>query len=158
MDNDNDDISFELTGHIELDEADIRSFEKLVRSVLRTASADKTHVSVAITDDEGITQVHERFLNSSDTTDVISFDLSDDDDDCRTFDIVVNYDQAKRQAEIRGHGVIAELALYITHGMLHNLGYDDIEEDDAKIMHEKEDEILSDAGFGKIFGGKDFKN
>lgn len=158
MDNDNDDISVDISGEIELDQADIKSFEQLVKSILRQFDVGRAQVSVAIVDDEGIVKVHEKFLNSSSTTDVISFDLSDDDDEFRTFEVVVNCDQAVRQSQLRGHSAVAEMGLYITHGMLHNMGYDDHDEDDAREMHSKEDEILQQAGFGIIYGRKELDN
>ena len=45
----------------------------------------------------------------------------------------------------------AELALYITHGLLHNLGFDDSTEMQAKKMHDTEDEILRQSGFGLVY-------
>ena len=95
--------------------------------------------------------INQRFLDRTTATDVISFDLSDADDDCRTFDIVVNADQASRQANERQHSKQAELALYITHGMLHNLGFDDLNPEQAKKMHETEDKILQQHGFGLVY-------
>ena len=58
---------------------------------------------------------------------------------------------AARQAAKRGHGAEAELALYITHGMLHNLGFDDTDPQQAKKMHETEDSLLQKQGFGIIY-------
>ena len=51
-----------------------------------------------------------------------------------------------------GHSAEAEIALYITHGLLHNLGFDDASEQQAEEMHRMEDEILQQAGFGTVFG------
>lgn len=158
MDNDNDDISFEIVSKVELSEDDIESFQRLGKSILNRFDATGAQVSIAIVDDEGIIEVHRQFLDKDNTTDVISFDLTDDEDDCSTFEIVVNYDQALRQSQERGHSIAAELALYITHGLLHNLGYDDIDESDAAEMHRMEDVILKDAGFGVVYHKDDFDN
>ena len=46
-----------------------------------------------------------------------------------------------------GHSEQRELAFLITHGLLHLLGYDHIEEDMRKVMRAKEDEILQIAKF-----------
>jgi probable rRNA maturation factor len=64
---------------------------------------------------------------------------------------VVNAEMANRQAAKRGHSPEAELALYITHGLLHNLGFDDLSSEDAKKMHETEDAMLQQLGFGIIY-------
>ncbi len=58
---------------------------------------------------------------------------------------------ALRQADLRGHSSQAELALYITHGLLHNLGFDDSTEDKAKKMHDMEDKILQQLGYGLVY-------
>ncbi len=58
---------------------------------------------------------------------------------------------ALRQATLRSHSDQAELALYITHGLLHNFGFDDLEPSEAKKMHEKEDEILQELNYGLVY-------
>jgi probable rRNA maturation factor len=57
---------------------------------------------------------------------------------------------AAREANVRGHSGEAELALYITHGLLHNLGFDDSTKRQAAKMHRTEDEILQQFGYGHI--------
>ena len=94
---------------------------------------------------------NKQFLNKDMATDVISFDLSDEFEPGRNFQIVVNLEQACRQGKKRGHSAESELALYITHGLLHQLGYDDLEPQQAGQMHEKEDAILQSNGFGVIY-------
>ena len=131
--------------------ADFAKLEKLVRAICEKFEAHHAAVHIAIVDDAGIIKVHRQFLQKDTTTDVISFDLSDEFDPGQTFQIVVNAEMAKRQAEKRNHSPEAELALYITHGLLHNLGFDDINEKDAKKMHETEDDILQECGFGIIY-------
>jgi probable rRNA maturation factor len=85
------------------------------------------------------------------TTDVLSFDLSDEFEPKPSFALIVNAAMAARQATERGHSAQAELALYITHGLLHNLGYDDLDDEQALQMHRMEDHILERHGFGRVF-------
>jgi probable rRNA maturation factor len=108
-------------------------------------------VDIAIVGDEGIVKINEEFLQRTTKTDVISFDLSDDNQSGRNFEIVINADRAKRQAKSRDHSFAAELALYVVHGLLHNLGFDDCDEAQAKKMHSTEDEILNELGFGAVY-------
>ena len=58
---------------------------------------------------------------------------------------------AVRQANLRGHASQAELALYITHGLLHNLGFDDSTDSKARKMHDTEDNILQQLGYGFVY-------
>jgi len=113
-------------------------------------------ISIAIVDDNEIRELNREFLNSKATTDCLSFDLSDDEKGVKIFDLVVNGEMALRQANLRGHSSDAELALYITHGLLHNLGFDDSAKSRARKMHKTEDEILQEFGYGLVYN-KDTK-
>ncbi len=146
-----DDIIIDISMEYDSPAVDVERLESLCRGVLKRFSIDKAHLGIAVVDDGRMVQVNQRFLDSSAVTDVISFDLSDEDEACRTFDLVVNAELAGRQGQKRGHSAEAELALYITHGLLHNLGFDDDDETGTRKMHEMEDEILQQAGFGIIY-------
>ena len=37
------------------------------------------------------------------------------------------------------------------HGLLHQLGFDDLQPEQARRMHREEDAILQDAGYGKVY-------
>lgn len=137
--------------------ADFDALEKLARAVCEKFGCPNATVHVGIVDDAGIIEVHRQFLQKDTTTDVISFDLSDEFEPGRTFQIVVNAEMANRQAEIRGHSPEAELALYITHGLLHNLGFDDRLSEEAKKMHETEDALLQQLGFGIIYSRNEIR-
>ena len=108
-------------------------------------------ISIAIVGDEEIREFNRQFLNSRASTDCISFDLSDDEEGAKIFDLVVNGEMVVRQANLRGHSSEAELALYITHGLLHNFGFDDSTKRRARKMHETEDEILQEFGYGPVY-------
>ncbi|MHC5118429.1 MAG: rRNA maturation RNase YbeY [Planctomycetota bacterium] len=132
-------------------DADVSKFEHLIRGICEAFEIDHAAIDVSIVNDAGMIEVHREFLKKDNTTDVISFDLSDDLEPGRTFQLVVNADMAARQGRQRGHTTEAELALYITHGMLHNVGFDDIDEAQARKMHETEDMLLQRYGFGIIY-------
>lgn len=132
-------------------EINLRKLKKLVRAICVEFNVPDVSVQIRIVDDAGIIDVHRQFLNKRTLTDVISFDLSDEFESARNFQIVVNVEMAHRQAKKLGHSPQAELALYITHGMLHQVGYDDLDPQQARRMHEKEDAILQSQGFGAIY-------
>jgi len=145
------DISFEpegLKGRLSLD------IERLTELAKDTASRfldSGAVINIVIADDALTVDVNLRHLGRDSKTDVISFDLSEADEGKKIFDILVNADQAQRQAKIRGHEVQSELALYIVHGILHNCGFDDASDELAEQMHRMEDVILSQNGFGKVY-------
>jgi len=145
------DICVEITCQMQIADDAIGQLEKLIRGILGQFDAGSAQININVVDDDGIIDVNQRFLDRTTATDVISFDLSESDDGQKTFDIVVNADQAQRQADQRGHSQLAELALYVTHGMLHNLGFDDATEEQSQKMHSMEDQILQKAGFGVVY-------
>ena len=126
--------------------------EKLVRAICNRFKLSKATISIAIVDDAQIRKINKQFLNRNSTTDCLSFDLSDDDTNApKSFELVVNAEMAVKEANSRNHSSEAELALYITHGLLHNLGFDDSSKDRLRKMHDTEDEILKQQGYGLVY-------
>ena len=135
----------------EFDRLDVEpaQLEELVKAVCRRFKLGSATVSIAIVGDERFCEVNSRFGNSKSSSDCLSFDLSEDGE--TQFELVVNGELAVKQANLRDHSAEAELALYITHGLLHNLGFDDATEMQAKEMHDAEDEILQQLGYGLVY-------
>ncbi len=112
---------------------------------------DLSRVSLAVVSDPEMAQMHEQYKNVSGTTDVLTFDLRDEADEPVEGDIVLCFDEASRQAAARGHALSHELLLYAVHGLLHLLGYDDHNADDAAAMHAREDELLKQIGLQPVY-------
>jgi probable rRNA maturation factor len=141
------------------------SLIEAVKAALVRHNTPTAQISVALVDDSQMAELNLRHLNHEGPTDVLTFDLRDDDDNRPAGqdgpaggglegEIVVSVDTAAREARRRGHEVDAEASLYAVHGTLHLLGYDDRREQDAVRMHTVEDEILSSLGMGSVFGAK----
>ncbi len=146
-------ITIQITNHLEKLPADTPNLKKLVRAVCRRFGVAHARISIGIVDDAEISVLNKRFLHHERTTDCLSFDLSDETEPQgqKVFDLIVNGELALREAARRGHEVRAELALYITHGLLHDLGFDDATEEQARRMHRTEDEILLHLGYGLVY-------
>jgi probable rRNA maturation factor len=134
-------------------EVDLSKLKKLIKAICGRFKLLSATVSVAIVDDAEMSGLNTRFLNRGSTTDCLSFDLSDDEvpGSGRSLEVVVNAERAIKEARLRGHSSEAELALYVTHGLLHNLGFDDSTAEQAKKMHSTEDEILHQFGYGLVY-------
>ena len=151
MSNNNADMSVDITCCIADLKVDLERLKALVRAVCCRFGLKNAQVGIAVVGDDAIRKVNKEFLNKLQKTDVISFDLSDDADPGPCFELVVNAEEAARQSKAGKHPLEAELALYITHGLLHNIGFDDAAAEESRKMHRMEDEILQQAGFGKVF-------
>ena len=125
----------------------------LVRAICERFEVREAVVSIGIVNDAEMSQFNLRFLGHEGTTDSLSFDLSDNNvmEEAKIFDLIVNGEMAAREAARRGHGADAELALYVTHGLLHNLGFNDATAVQARKMHRMEDEILQHQGYGFVY-------
>jgi probable rRNA maturation factor len=146
-------IAVQITRHFKRLPADTPKLRTLVRTICRRFGVAQARVGVSIVDDAEISVLNRRFLDHEGTTDCLSFDLSDDMEPGapRVFDLIVNGELAAREAVRRGHEARAELALYIAHGLLHQLGFDDATAGQARRMHRMEDEILQHLGYGLVY-------
>ena len=129
-------------------EINLPRLKKLVKAICHRFGVPGAVVSIAIVDDAEIRKINKRFLNRNCSTDCLSFDLSGEGANApKSFELIINAEKAVEEANLRGHSSEAELALYVTHSLLHNLGFDDSQKAQAKKMHDTEDEILQQFGY-----------
>lgn len=130
---------------------DTKLLIQAVQSALVLHRTPAAEISFVITDDIRIAEMNEAYLKHEGPTDVLTFDLCDDDTAGLEGEIVISADTARREAAARGHSPEAELALYAVHGVLHLLGYDDTTADAAARMHAVEDQILAGIGLPSTY-------
>ena len=95
-------------------------------------------VSVWICRDGEIAELHERYQGIPGPTDVLSFP----GDPPYLGDIAISADTATAQAAEAGHSPNREIAYLALHGLLHLLGYDDLDEASRARMLARQDELL----------------
>ena len=103
--------------------------------------------NIIITNNKKIHEINKEYRNIDRETDVISFALEDNKDieytDFRLLgDIYISIDKCYSQALEYGHSRVRELCFLATHGVLHLLGYDHMNEDDEKKMFSLQNELL----------------
>ena len=148
-------------------EFDIESCEDVITQAVRNVAEDKDvpedmDVNVLITDLEGIRQINSQARGIDSPTDVLSFPYFDfeepgvfnDEDFDETEeiilgDIVLCADKIISQAAEYGHSQERELAFLTVHSMLHLLGYDHMEEDDAVLMRSEEKRLMEILGISR---------
>jgi probable rRNA maturation factor len=118
---------------------------------------DETEVTVLLVSDDEMASYNERFLERSGPTDVLAFPVEellpgvvpDHDPNGPPLvigDVIVAPAYVGRQAAEHGNGFADEMALMVAHGILHLLGYDHVEDDDAELMERREAELLALVG------------
>jgi len=111
----------------ELDEGGLGT---LARETLLGEGHELVELSVSFVDEDEMTALHERYMDESGATDVLTFPLDDEDRDEEGVRLLGDVVIAPAVAERNNPDAPeAELRLLLVHGILHILGYD--HEDDA---------------------------
>lgn len=139
-------------------EVDLDALEQLVAHVLRGESvAVPAEVSVWITDEEELHTLNRTYRNVDASTDVLSFGAEPEQDAALPFvsapdqprylgDLAVSFPHVMRQADEYGHSRQRELSYLVTHGLLHLLGYDHEQPEQAQVMRSREEALLGALG------------
>lgn len=146
-----------------------QKYENVIKLVVdecfKTEKIDSTnlYVSITLTNPEEIEKINMQYRNIDRPTDVLSFPMFEKEDlekiihndvDSDVFnqqedilgDIVISIPKVYEQAEEYGHSFERELAYMVVHGFYHLMGYDHIDEEDKKVMRQKEENILEHLG------------
>jgi probable rRNA maturation factor len=124
---------------------------KLIRLVAAAEGCRLAEVDLALVGGEEIAVHNRRFMHHSGPTDVLSFDLSDSSRPGLSAQLIVCADVAAKQGPLRGLTAGHELMLYVVHGLLHLMGYEDSTVRGRARMHAREDELLALFGPGPAF-------
>lgn len=131
-------------------ELDLDRWVRLARDVLADRGV-RGELTLTFVDVDEITTLNEDHLGGSGPTDVVSFPLDADLDPDDTpvpgipvllGDVVICPSVARDAAAGHAGTVEDELALLVVHGILHVLGHDHAEADEAAVMREHERELL----------------
>jgi probable rRNA maturation factor len=116
------------------------------RRVLLDSKFDSGTISLAVVDDATIHALNRQFLNHDWPTDVLSFVL-DSREGHLDGEVVFSADTAAAAALAEGEWTPAEeQLLYVIHGVLHLIGFDDKTEDDREHMRAAERHYLRQCG------------
>ena len=160
-------MSFFLEEEVEVDfDFDYRQIaEKVINYCIeREKFPYEAEINLTLTDNEGIHIINKEYRDIDRATDVLSFPMlsyetpgdfsflmEENDDDFNPDtgeailgDIIISVDKVREQAEEYGHSELREFAFLITHSMLHLFGYDHMEPEEAKVMEDRQRQILDE--------------
>lgn len=124
---------------------DRRLLRRAVLKILEQAGIETGEISVGIVDDATMAELHQRFLHQEGPTDVLSFPLEEGEGHLEG-DVIVSADTARRWAARIGWPPEHELLLYVIHGTLHLVGYNDRTPAERKKMRQAERNVLAQLG------------
>jgi probable rRNA maturation factor len=112
-----------------------------VRRIVHEAGIRQADISLAVVDNPTIHHLNRRHLDHDYPTDVLSFVFHRDQDRLEG-EVIVCADMAAERAPEFGWSLEDELLLYVIHGALHLVGYDDKQADERHAMRDKERDYL----------------
>lgn len=117
---------------------------KLIETVILGENRTADEVNLYLVDTPTICKLHLDFFNDPSQTDCISFPMDDNDSPAYRIlgEVFVCPATAKKYAKENQKDPYEETALYIIHGLLHLMGYDDVEEADILLMRSAEEKYL----------------
>ena len=125
---------------------------KTVQNVLSSEGIKKPgEITVCFVNDPEIKELNLKYLGKNNPTDVIAFDIPGPKGKNKIFaDIVISTDRAIDNAGTFHTTPLFELYLYVIHGVLHILGYDDRNKKNRLIMHKKQLFLLNSLNLSPI--------
>lgn len=134
--------------HVELNQSLLRGGQRIplkrLHAVLRACAralrlTGHVVVSIGFVSPKKMQALNRTWRGKNRVTDVLSFELNEGS---MKGEILINYEQAKKQAAQMGHSTRDELFFLIVHGILHVFGYDHETPKDAKKMFPLQETIL----------------
>lgn len=120
-----------------------QTIKRMVLRILRREGISRAELSFSFITSSQIRSLNQKFLKRSYATDVLAFDLMDKRKKSELMgDIFISTDAVIKQSKIFDTTLSYEFVLYIVHGILHLLGYDDHSPKDIKRMRAKEAKVL----------------
>jgi probable rRNA maturation factor len=113
-----------------------------VRGVLAEAGVVQGEISIAVVNDEAMQRLNAQYLDHDWPTDVLSFVIEAEGDRLEG-QLIVSAETATRTAPQYDWSAADELLLYVIHGALHLVGYDDHSDEDCQRMREAEQRHLA---------------
>lgn len=137
---------------------DLAGLRGLAELVLREEGyPEDTELTLLFVDETEITGYNRRFLHREGPTDVLAFPVEilipgvvpkrdKKGPPLVVGDVIIAPSYVARQAEREGVPFEDEMALMVTHGILHLLGYDHREDREAEMMERRERELMAMVG------------
>lgn len=126
----------------------LKTAKKVLKKAIQIEKLKQIECNLIMIDDSRIHELNREYRQIDRPTDVITFALEDEKEcqaptDKRILgDIYISIETARRQAKDYGHSLEREVSFLTVHGFYHLLGYDHQIKEEAKVMMEKQEEVL----------------
>lgn len=134
-------------------EVNVEGLQHQAQQILDLLDYSDYDLGILLTSNEAMREYNKKYRNKDATTDILSFPFHalkaglriepEGDDDKNLGDIIIAPEYVQKTLAKWPEKDLAErLKVLLVHGVCHLLGYDHIEDDEYKVMKEKEDWLL----------------
>ena len=118
---------------------------RYAHAVLSYLKLDEVELSIVLCSNAFIQPLNRDYRGKDYATDVLSFSQQEGEgfENPMLGDVIISLEKTQEQAQERSKTFSSEFSLLLVHGILHLLGYDHEEDEEAEEMENKEKEILS---------------
>ncbi|GAB5389322.1 MAG: hypothetical protein Alpg2KO_22900 [Alphaproteobacteria bacterium] len=127
----------------------------------RLADGQPVEIAVMLADDPTVQALNREYRGKDKPTNVLSFALLDDEEgdpdpsgELALGDVILALETVQREAREQGKSVLDHTVHLVVHGILHLLGYDHLEDDEASEMEARETELLSKLGIADPYAAR----
>jgi rRNA maturation RNase YbeY len=129
-----------------------RAAHKLISLLKKEFNLSISFLSISFINSVELREINKEYLNHDYETDVITFNYSKKKQEIDG-EILISFEEAKRNAEKYYVSYGKELNRLVIHGMLHLLNFNDNNKENKKIMKRMENKLLLSYNF-TLFAGK----
>lgn len=128
-------MEIQVENYQDLLEIDVQTVPQIVHSVLHIENVTCDELMVYFVDESTLCELHQKHFNDPSPTDCISIQVDPPNSKpCFLGEIFISPKAAIDFCKEKKDLVYEEITLYLVHGLLHLIGYDDIESEDRKKM------------------------
>lgn len=146
----------EIVNHQNEVKIDLKKTKKIAEILLSQLNFFEGNIlDISFVDENTIKNLNEKFRKIKEPTDILSFsyinsskiNTSNNKQPLLIGELIICPRIAYKNAKKLKHSFEKEIAILIAHGLLHLLGYDDSSTEKAKIMEEKQLELIEKLSF-----------
>ena len=135
-------MKIEVINQQKIKRVNLKQLHKYLKKILVFLNIPTEDLSILLCDNTRIKKLNKKYFEKASATDVIAFPLTDDLEPNYLGEVVVSVEEAVEVAKRLGCKWQDELRLYLIHGILHLVGYDDRTKVKRARMEREQERIL----------------
>ena len=136
-------MKIEVINQQKIKRVNLKQLHKYLKKILVFLNIPTEDLSILLCDNTRIKKLNKKYFEKASATDVIAFPLTDDLEPNYLGEVVVSVEEAVEVAKRLGCKWQDELRLYLIHGILHLVGYDDRTKVKRARMEREQERILN---------------